>query len=152
MEQRVTMVTLGVADLDASWAFYTALGWSGQVVEETAFFQAGGIGVVLWDRSKLAEDAGLPAAERGGFPGIALAHNVGTRHEVDAIVEAALAAGATVTRAPRETFYGGWAGYFTDPDGHAWEIAHNPGMRLADDGTITIPDFGTDDADTTGIG
>jgi catechol 2,3-dioxygenase-like lactoylglutathione lyase family enzyme len=143
MEQRISLVTLGVSDLARSKAFYARLGWRGQEVEETVFLQAGGLALVLWDRGKLAADSGLPGGDSpaAGFGGIVLAHNVRTAGEVDAIVGAAADAGATVTRPPAQTFYGGYAGVFTDPDGHAWEIACNPGFPLADDGTLTIPPF-----------
>jgi catechol 2,3-dioxygenase-like lactoylglutathione lyase family enzyme len=141
MEQRVSIITLGVADVARARAFYEALGWRGQEVEETVFFQAGGLGVVLWGAGSLAEDAGVDLGTRGGFRGVALAHNVRSTNEVDAVVAAAESAGATVTRAPSETFYGGYAGYFADPDGHTWEIAFNPGFPLGADGSITIPDF-----------
>ena len=142
MEQRISLVTLGVADIPRAKAFYERLGWRGQEVQETVFFQAGGIAVVLWGRDKLAADCGLDDAGPGGFGGIAVAHNVRSRAEVDEIVGTAQAAGATVTRSPAETFYGGYAGVFVDPDGHAWEIAHNPGFTLADDGSLTLPEFG----------
>lgn len=145
MEQRLSLVTLGVADLRRAREFYERLGWRGQEVEETVFFQAGSIGVVLWGRDKLAQDSGVEDAGADGFGGMALAHNVRSSAEVDAVVTAAASAGATVTRPPAETFYGGYAGCFTDPDGHVWEIAHNPGFAMDDDGAITIPDFGTDD-------
>ena len=143
MEQRISLVTLGVSDLARSKAFYARLGWRGQEVEETVFLQAGGQALVLWDREKLAADCGLPGGRppTGGFGGIALAHNVRSDAEVDAIVGAAADAGATVTRPPAPTFYGGYAGVFTDPDGHAWEIACNPGLPLAEDGTLTVPEF-----------
>jgi catechol 2,3-dioxygenase-like lactoylglutathione lyase family enzyme len=140
MEQRVSLITLGVTDLPRARRFYEALGWRGQEVEETVFFQAGGMGLVLWHQDKLAADAGVPPAGPG-FRGMSLAQNVRSRAEVDAVVATAEAAGARVTQRPAETFYGGYAGYFLDPDGHAWEIAHNPGFPLADDGSITIPDF-----------
>ena len=143
MEPRVSLITLGVADLRRARSFYEALGWSGQETEETVFIQAGGLGVVLWHEDKLAEDAGLAPRAGQGFRGVAFAHNVRSKDEVDAIVTEAERAGATVTRPPAETFYGGYAGYFADPDGHAWEIAYNPGFPLADDGTITFPTFGT---------
>lgn len=143
MEQRVSLITLGVADLGRARRFYEQLGWRGQEVEETVFFQAGGMAIVLWGRDKLAADSGVSDAADNGFGGIALAHNVRSRTEVDDIVVRAEAAGATVTRPPAPTFYGGYAGCFCDPDGHVWEIAHNPGFALADDGSITIPDFGT---------
>ena len=145
MEQRISLVTLGVADVGRARAFYERLGWRGQEIEETVFFQAGGIAVVLWSRARLARDAGVTDAASDGFGGIALAHNVRSNVEVDRIVADAEQAGATVTRPPAETFYGGYAGCFADPDGHVWEIAHNPPFPLADDGSITIPDLG--DAD-----
>jgi uncharacterized protein len=141
MEQRISLVTLGVADLARAKAFYDALGWHGQEVQETVFFQAGPLAVVLWGRDKLAEDSGIED-DGGRFGGMVLAHNVRSAAEVDAIVAAAEAAGATVTRPPSETFYGGYAGVFRDPDGHLWEIAHNPGFRLDDRGALTLPDFG----------
>jgi len=142
MDQRISLITIGVADLARSRAFYEALGWRGQEVEGTVFIQAGGSAVVLWSRAALAADAGIEDDGAGGFGGIALAHNVGSRAEVDAIVTAAADAGATITKAPGETFYGGYAGYFRDPDGHVWEVAHNPGFTLTDDGALVLPDFG----------
>ncbi|MBW3577616.1 MAG: VOC family protein [Actinobacteria bacterium] len=145
MEQRLSLVTLGVADISRAREFYERLGWRGQEIQETVFFQAGTIGVVLWGRDKLAQDSGVDDTDTDGFGGIALAHNVRSPAQVDAIVTAAANAGATVTRPPGETFYGGYAGCFTDPDGHVWEIVHNPGFPLGHDGAITIPDFGADD-------
>ncbi len=142
MEQRISLITLGVSDLARSVAFYTGLGWRGQEVQETVFFQAGGIGVVLWHQDKLADDAGVELVSGPGFRGIAVAHNVRTRDEVDAVIAVVQAAGGLVTRAPADTFYGGYAAYFTDPDGHVWEVAYNPGFPISDDGTLTIPDFG----------
>ncbi len=150
MEPRISLVTLGVRDLARAKAFYAQLGWHGQEVQETVFVQAGALALVLWSRDKLAADCGLaagpsplppPSSPPPGFGGIVLAQNVRSVGEVDAIVAAAAAAGATVTRPPAETFYGGYAGVFTDPDGHAWEIAHNPGFALTDDGALTIPRF-----------
>jgi predicted lactoylglutathione lyase len=141
MEPRVSLVTLGVADLARAKAFYAALGWEGQELQETVFVQAGPLAVVLWSRAKLAEDSGVED-DGGSFGGVALAQNVRSRDEVDAIVAAAAAAGASVTRPPSETFYGGYAGVFRDPDGHVWEIAHNPGFRLTEDGALVLPDFG----------
>lgn len=143
MEQRVSLITLGVADLGRARAFYESLGWRGQEVEETVFFQAGGLGFVLWGREELARDSGLADGRGTGFGGITLAHNVRSPQEVDALISAASGAGATVTKPAAATFYGGYAGYFTDPDGHPWEIAHNPGFPLAEDGSLTIPDFGS---------
>ena len=150
MEQRVSLITLGVEDLARSKAFYAALGWTGQEVEETVFIQAGGLAVVLWGRAALAHDAGIgPVPNRTAFSGIALAHNVRLPGEVDEIMATAQQAGATVTKAAEPTSYGGYAGYFADPDGHLWEVAHNPGFALADDGTLTLPDFSrTAPADT----
>jgi catechol 2,3-dioxygenase-like lactoylglutathione lyase family enzyme len=143
MEQRISLVTLGVADVPRARRFYEDLGWRGQEVEETVFFQAGGMVLVLWHQDELAGDAGVAPRRENGFRGLALAQNVRSRADVDAVVAAAERAGAQVTRPPAETFYGGYAGYFTDPDGHAWEIAHNPGFPLGEDGSITVPDFGT---------
>ena len=142
MEQRLSLVTLGVADVDRARLFYEQLGWRGQEVEETVFFQAGGIALVLWGRDELAADAGITDSNADGFGGIVLAHNVRSRDEVDQILAAAASAGATVTSDASETFYGGYAGCFADPDGHLWEIAHNPGFTLEEDGTLTLPDFG----------
>ena len=141
MEQRVSLITLGVADVRRARSFYEQLGWQGQEVEETVFFQAGGIVLVLWGRDELALDAGVTEAEGGGFGGVVLAHNVRSDEEVDQVVAAAEAAGATVTQPPRKTFYGGYAGCFSDPDGHVWEIAHNPGFTIGEDGSLTVPDF-----------
>jgi uncharacterized protein len=142
MEQRVSLITLGVADVARARRFYESLGWRGQEVEETVFFQAGGMAVVLWGRSKLAADAGIEDAAGDGFGGVALAQNVRSPAEVDAVLHAAVDAGATLTQPAATTFYGGYAGYFRDPDGHVWEIAHNPGFTLNDDGILTLPDFG----------
>ena len=141
MEPRISLVTLGVADLARATRFYEQLGWRGQEVEATVFVQAGGLGLVLWSRQKLARDCGLDEGAAAGFGGIVLAHNVRTHAEVDDILAAAQAAGATVTRPASPTFYGGYAGAFTDPDGHPWEIACNPGFPLAEDGSLTIPEF-----------
>lgn len=143
MEQRISLITLGVADLPRARAFYTALGWRGQEVEETVFFQAGGLALVLWNRAKLAADCGLADERAAGFGGIALAHNVRSDAEVDALIATAERAGGTVTRPAALSAIGFYSGVFTDPDGHAWEVAHNPGFALADDGTLTLPDFGT---------
>ncbi|HZA90917.1 MAG TPA: VOC family protein [Solirubrobacterales bacterium] len=138
MEQRVSLVTLGVADSDRARVFYEALGWTtgAQPDEDTVFFQAGGLIVGLWDRAKLAEDSKMNDA--GGWGGITLAHNVGSPEEVDAVLEEARAAGAKIGRPGGETFYGGYSGIFIDPDGHPWEIAHNPGFTLHEDGSIAL--------------
>ncbi|MFI6929717.1 VOC family protein [Streptomyces sp. NPDC050287] len=144
MEQRITLITLGVSDLARAKAFYEALGWRGQEVQETVFFQAGGLGLVLWSREKLARDCGLEPAATGGFGGIVLAHNVRSEAEVDALLAAVERAGGTVTKPAAVNAVGFYSSAFVDPDGHAWEVAHNPGIPLADDGTITLPDFGGD--------
>jgi uncharacterized protein len=141
VEQRISIVTLGVDDLARARVFYERMGWRGQEVEETVFFQAGPLALVLWGRDKLAADSGVPD-DGSGFDRVTLAQNVRSAAEVDAVVAAAAEAGASVTRQPATTFYGGYAGVFLDPDGHAWEIAHNPGFTLADDGSLTLPDFG----------
>ncbi len=141
MEQRISLVTLGVGDLPRARAFYEALGWRGQEVERTVFFQAGGQALVLWSRADLAADAGIADPGADGFGGMSLAHNVRSRAEVDALLADAAAAGATITRPAAATSYGGYAGYFTDPDGHVWEVAHNPGFPLAADGALTVPRF-----------
>lgn len=142
VEQRISLVTLGVADLTRARTFYEQLGWHGREVEETVFFQAGGIVVVLWGRDKVADDAGLEDGGTDGFGGMTLAHNVRSRVEVDEVLAQAASVGARITRAAQETFYGGYAGFFTDPDGHVWEIAYNPGFALDRDGAITNLDFG----------
>jgi uncharacterized protein len=142
MEQRISLVTLGVADLARAKAFYERLGWRGQELEQTVFFQAGGIAIVLWGRDKVAADAGITDRTTDGFGGMTLAHNVRSRDEVDEILHQAAEAGAGITQPARETSYGGYAGFFTDPDGHVWEIAYNPNFPLDRDGAITIPDFG----------
>jgi uncharacterized protein len=139
VRQSVSLVTLGVSDYGRAKAFYEALGWSVTwEAEETAFFQANAVVLVLWSRAKLAADIGI-ADEAAVWGGIALAHNVGSRDEVHEVVELARRSGAEVTREPAETFYGGYAGVFRDLDGHAWEIAHNPGFGLQDDGSVTLP-------------
>jgi predicted lactoylglutathione lyase len=138
MKQSISLITLGVADIERSRAFYRALGWSpAREIEETLFFKANGVMLVLWGRDKLAEDMGIADAGEG-WGGIALAHNVDSREQVDAITETARNAGAMITREPAETFYGGYAAGFRDPDGHTWEIAHNPGFPLLPDGSVVV--------------
>lgn len=143
MEQRVSMITLGVTDLDRARTFYQRLGWRGRTLQDTVFFQAGGMLLVLWGRRELADDAGAGDARQAGFGGITLAHNVRSASEVGALLGLAEGAGATVTRPAAPTFYGGYAGYFADPDGHLWEVAHNPGLPMGDDGTVGLPDGGS---------
>jgi uncharacterized glyoxalase superfamily protein PhnB len=106
-------------------------------IEETAFFQANGVVLVLWAREKLAADSAI-ADDGARWGGITLAHNVASAEDVDAVIEQARGAGGTITREPSKTFYGGYAGVFCDVDGHAWEIAHNPGFGLAPDGSVII--------------
>jgi uncharacterized protein len=138
MQQSVSLITLGVSDYDDAKSFYEALGWSPTLeIEETAFFQANGVVLVLWPREKLATDTGI-ADDGTRWGGITLAHNVSSRHEVDEVIEQARRTGGTITREPSETFYGGYAGVFRDPDGHAWEIAHNPGFGLTPDGSVIL--------------
>jgi catechol 2,3-dioxygenase-like lactoylglutathione lyase family enzyme len=138
MEQRVSLVTLGVRDLDRARAFYEALGWrtGAQPDDETIFFQAGGMILALWDRGKLAGDSAVE--DSGGWGGITPAHNVRSPAEVDAVIEEARAAGATIAREPAESFWGGYTAVFIDPEGHPWEVAHNPHWEIADDGTVSL--------------
>ena len=137
MQQRVSLITLGVTDIQRSWRFYEAIGWSGESPDnDVVFFQAGGMIVALWGRAKLAQDSVV--VDPGGWGGVTLAHNVGSNEEVDEILAAAAAAGATIGRMGAPTFYGSYSGIFIDPDGHPWEIAHNPGWILDDDGSIRL--------------
>lgn len=138
MQQRVSLITLGVADVEMAKSFYERLGWRvGLEVEETVFFQIGGSVLALWGRDKLAQDSGV--IDGGSWGGITLAHNVGSPEEVDRVIDDARAAGARISREPAGTFYGGYAGVFIDPDGHSWEVAHNPGFELGDDGSLRLP-------------
>jgi predicted lactoylglutathione lyase len=138
MEQRLTLVTLGVSDLARSRAFYEALGWTTGAApdDDVVFFQSGGMIVALWGRSQLAEDSGV--TDTGGWGGVTLAHNVGSPEAVDAVVAEAEAAGAKIARAGAPTFWGGYSGVFIDPDGHPWEVAHNPHWQLGEDGSVAL--------------
>jgi catechol 2,3-dioxygenase-like lactoylglutathione lyase family enzyme len=138
VEQRVSLVTLGVSDLARSRRFYEALGWTTRARpdDDVVFFEAGGTIFALWDRARLAEDSMVE--DNGGWGGITLAHNVRSPEEVDAVLAEAGAAGATIARGGAETFWGGYSGVFVDPDGHPWEVAHNPHWTLADDGSISL--------------
>ena len=138
MEQRVSLITLGVEDVSRSRAFYEALGWTtgADPADNVVFFQAGGMIVALWGRDELAKDSVV--ADSGGWGGVTLAHNVRSPAEVDAVLAEAQAAGATIPRAGAETFWGGYSGIFVDPDGHPWEVAHNPHWTLGDDGSVTL--------------
>ncbi len=144
MEQRLTLVTLGVRDLERASAFYEAgLGWrlGGGVAGEVAFYQLGGLLLGLYGLDALAEDAQLELAalEPGRtFGGIALAYNVASPAAVDATLAEAAAAGATLLKPGQKVFWGGYSGYFADPDGHPWEVAHNPFWTLKDDGTVSL--------------
>lgn len=139
MDQRVSVITLGVRDLARARAFYEALGWKTRAEpdDDVVFFQAGGMVLALWDRARLAEDSAVEDA--GGWGGVTPAHNVRSPAEVDAIVEQARAAGATIGREPAETFWGGYSAVFIDPDGHPWEIAHNPHWTVREDGSVELP-------------
>jgi predicted lactoylglutathione lyase len=138
MEQRVSLITLGVSDLARSRAFYEALGWkSGAAPEDdVVFFQTGGTVLALWDRERLAEDSAVQDAP--GWGGITPAYNTRTPEEVDDVIEEARAAGATIGREPAETFWGGYSAIFIDPDGHPWEVAHNPRWTIEDDGSVRL--------------
>jgi predicted lactoylglutathione lyase len=141
MEQRVSLITLGVGDVGAARAFYERLGWRCDLpLDDVAFFQAGDLVVSLWGRDQLAADSAV--VDDGGWGGVTLAHNVGSRDEVDRVIDEARAAGAVIGREPGETFYGGYSVIFIDPDGHPWEVAHNPGFPLDADGAIRLPSPG----------
>jgi predicted lactoylglutathione lyase len=139
MEQRVSLITLGVSDLGRARSFYEALGWTRGAGpdDDVVFFQAGGMVIALWDRGKLAEDSAV--SDDGGWGGVTLAHNVRSPEEVDAVLAEAHAAGATVARPGGPTFWGGYSGVFVDPEGHPWEVAHNPEWIIHDDGSISLP-------------
>jgi catechol 2,3-dioxygenase-like lactoylglutathione lyase family enzyme len=139
MEQRVSVVTLGVRDLARARTFYQAIGWVTRAGpdDDVVFFQAGGLVFALWDRAKLAEDSAVEYSS--GWGGVTLSHNVRSPEEVDAVVEEARAAGAVIGREPGETFWGGYSAAFTDPDGHPWEVAHNPRWKISDDGSVELP-------------
>lgn len=140
MDQRLSLVTLGVRDLAASRAFYQRLGWTESPPSNAhvAFFQAGGMIFALWGRDALAEDAqaGKPGA---GFANISLAQNVRSKDEVDRLLAEAEKAGAKILKPAGDVFWGGYTGYFADPDGFAWEIAWNPAFTLLEDGSVRLP-------------
>ncbi len=138
MRQRVSVITLGVRDLSRARRFYEALGWAtgASPEDDVVFFQAGDMVVSLWARSRLAEDSCVE--DGGGWGGITLALNLGSPEEVDAVTEQARAAGATIGRAPAATFWGGYSSVFIDPDGHPWEITHNPHWQLSEDGAVSL--------------
>lgn len=137
MDQRISLVTLGVADLDRAGAFYRAMGWlAADGPPDVLFFQAGGMVLALWDRAQLAADSAV--TDPGGWGGVTLAYNVGSPEEVDAVMAEARTAGAVIGRGPARTFWGGYSGVFIDPDGHPWEVAHNPGWTIRADGSISL--------------
>jgi uncharacterized protein len=141
MEQRVSIVTLGVADLKRSREFYERLGWRRSMANEegVVFFQAGGMALALYPRHELAKDANI-APDGQGFGGISLAYNARNRAEVDSVLKDAVAAGASLVKPAQEAFWGGYSGYFSDPDGFLWEVAWNPQFPIGEDGSIRIPD------------
>src|SRR4051794_19578224 len=134
MEQRVSLITLGVGDLARARAFYEAMGWKSGAApaDDVVFFQTGGSVFALWGREQLTEDSTVD--DPGGYGGVTLAYNARDREEVDAVIEEARAAGARIGREPAETFWGGYSGVFVDPDGHPWEVAHNPHWTVGADG------------------
>jgi uncharacterized protein len=140
MQQRISVVTLGVDDLARARTFYETLGWKTGAGpdDDVVFFQAGCLVVSLWSRASLAEDSAVE--DSGGWGGITLAHNVRSPAEVDAVLAEAEAAGATIGRPGAETFWGGYSGVFLDPDGHPWEVAHNPHWTVLDDGAVRLAD------------
>ena len=140
VEQRLSLVTLGVRDLARARAFYEALGWTtgAAPADDVVFFQAGGMIVALWGRGQLEEDSGVE--DSGGWGGVTLAYNTRSPAEVDEVIDEARAAGGRIAREPAETFWGGYSAVFVDPDGHPWEVAHNPHWTIADDGSTLLGD------------
>jgi hypothetical protein len=138
VEQRLSVVTLGVRDLARARTFYEALGWKtgAEPGDDVVFFQAGCMVLALWGRDQLAEDSGVEDA--GGWGGVTLAYNARSPGEVDSVMQEAEGAGATIAREAAETFWGGYSGAFVDPEGHAWEVAHNPHWTLEEDGSIRL--------------
>ena len=138
MEQRLSLITLGVRDLERARRFYESLGWQtgAAPADDVVFFQAGCMIVALWDREQLAEDSVVD--DSGGWGGVTLAYNTRSPAEVDAVLEEAERAGATIGRRGAETFWGGYSGVFVDPDGHPWEVAHNPSWTIAEDGATKL--------------
>ena len=138
MKQRVNLITLGVTDLERSRSFYEALGWKTRAdpEDDVVFFQAGEMVVALWDRARLAEDSRVE--DSPGWGGVTLAVNFSSPEEVDAVAEEARAAGARIGREPAQTFWGGYSAVFVDPDGHPWEVAHNPRWTVTEDGGVKL--------------
>ncbi|CAA9245967.1 MAG: Lactoylglutathione lyase [uncultured Chloroflexi bacterium] len=141
MEPRISFVTLGVRDFERARRFYRdGLGWplSSGSNDEVAFFRTGGAILALWSRELLAADANV-SSEGSGFPGFALAHNVPNKEDVDAVLARAAAAGATILKPGSDAVWGGYTGYFADPDGFPWEVAWNPHFPLGPDGAVQLP-------------
>ena len=138
VRQRVSVITLGVRDLARARSFYEALGWKTGAgpEDDVVFFEAGGMVLSLWDRARLAEDSRVQ--DSPGWGGVTLALVVESPEEVRRVTEEARAASATIAREPGETFWGGYASIFVDPEGHPWEVAHNPHWRLGDDGAVHL--------------
>jgi len=138
MEQRLSVVTLGVADLDRSRRFYEALGWKrGNRHAEVVFFQLNGVVLSLWSRQALAADANL-SDDGARFGGIVLAYNARDRAEVESVLAEAERAGGRVLKPAGDAFWGGYYGHFADPDGHVWEVAWNPEWELTADGSVRL--------------
>jgi len=139
MEQRVSLITLGVDDLRRARDFYEALGWRSRAKpdDDVVFFQAGGLVLALWDRARLAEDSGVELGS--GWSGVTLAYNVRAPEEVDDVIEQARRAGARIAREPGKTFWGGYSGAFVDTEGYPWEVAHNPRWTVTPDGAVRLP-------------
>lgn len=139
MEQRMSLITLGVSDLVRSRRFYEeGLGWKVGLAEgEIVFFQLNGLILSLYPRTALAKDAGVPDSG-GGFTGISLAHNVSSEAEVDAVLSEAQRAGGRIVKPACKAEWGGYSGYFADPDGHLWEVAHNPYFPIDDQGNTWL--------------
>jgi catechol 2,3-dioxygenase-like lactoylglutathione lyase family enzyme len=139
LDQRVSLITLGVSDLPRARAFYAALGWreAGESMEDIAFFQLLGQALALYPLSALAADQGRPLGSGSGA--VTLAQNLGSRAAVDALAAEAEAAGATILRRPEPTPWGGYVAYLADPDGHVWEFSHVPQFPLGPDGALTLP-------------
>lgn len=137
----ISLVTLGVADIVRSVAFYEALGWrrAGPSEESVAFMQGGTVVLGLFGRASLAEDASVEDLPTG-FAALSLAVNLPSEADVDAVFQNALAAGASQCKAPQKVFWGGYSGYFADPDGHLWELAHNPFFPLDEKGALHLPE------------
>ncbi len=145
MDQRISIITLGVADLARSRAFYKRLGWrpSSAGNDAIAFFQAGGMILALYSRADLAKDADVnddPSGANPAFAGFTLSLNARSRSEVDRVLAEAKSAGATILKPAQEAFWGGYSGYFADPDRFAWEVAWNPSFSIAEDGSIQLPE------------